>query len=122
MKNDPMKATTYGTVTQQRPVGIDETSLLLLASSLLEYLREGKPHIDPATQSGQSEIIGLSVNFIVFFVIVWFYRKGYNWSRWAVFVICALSLLEITTLNRNVSLLAHGLTLLDITMAIFLLW
>jgi hypothetical protein len=116
MKPSPIDPTT------DSPFGINETSLLLLASSLLEYVREGAPHINPNTTAGRTEIIGLTANFVIFCVIVFFYRRGFNWARWAVFVISAISLLEVTTLNRPVSMLAHGLTLLDVTMAVFLFW
>jgi hypothetical protein len=105
-----------------RPFGINETSLLLLGSSLLEYVREGAPHIDAQAAAGRTEIIGLIANVAVFCLIIFFYRRGFNWARWFVFIISALSLLEVTTLNRPVSMLAHGLTLLDVAMAIFLFW
>jgi hypothetical protein len=108
--------------TKSRPFGINETSLLLIASSLLEYLREGAPPINLDTTPGRTEIIGLTANLAIFCVIVFFYRSGFNWARWAVFVISLLSLFEVTTLNRPVSMVAHGLTILDVTMAIFLFW
>jgi hypothetical protein len=108
--------------TANRPFGINETSLLLLGSSLLEYVREGAPHIDPQASAGRTHIIGLITNVAVFCLNIFFYCRGFNWARWAVFTIGTLSLLEVTTLNRPVSMLAHALTLLDAAMAIFLFW
>jgi hypothetical protein len=121
MQHEPMNPPSIDP-TKSRPFGINETSVLLIGSSLLEHLRQGAPHIDLDTPAGHTKIIGLAVNFLIFCVIVFFYRRGFNWARWAVFVICALSLLEVTTLNRPISMLSHALTLLDMAMAIFLFW